>query len=109
MIEEIKLLLGISDDKQDDLINWLIKDSKARLLSYINLDGNKITELPKDTEWIQQEIAISRFNKIGDEGKKSSTESDVTATWNNNDILDYAIYLDKYRKKKGGNGTARFF
>lgn len=109
MIEEIKLLLGITDNKQDDLINWLIKDSKSRLLSYINLDGNKTSELPKEIEWIQQEIAISRFNRIGDEGKKSSTESDVTATWNNNDILDYAIYLDKYRKKKGGNGTARFF
>lgn len=107
-LTKVKLLVSITDTKQDDLLNLLLDDSEARLLSYINQDGNNATTFPDEMSWLLREITIRRFNRIGDEGKKSSGESDVTATWSDDDVADYAVYLSKYRKKKGGNGIARF-
>lgn len=107
-LTKVKLLVSITDTKQDNLLNLLLDDSEARLLSYINQDGNNVTTFPSEMSWLLREIPIRRFNRIGDEGKKSSGESDVTATWSDDDVADYAAYLSKYRKKKGGNGIARF-
>lgn len=36
MLDDIKLLLGISDALQDSLLNLLIKDSEERILATIN-------------------------------------------------------------------------
>lgn len=107
-LKKIKLLVSIIDDKQNDLLNLLLEDNEARLLSYINQDGGNLTRYPIDLSWLLREITVRRFNRIGDEGKKSSSESDVSATWSEDDVLDFAVYLNKYRKKVGGNGTLRF-
>lgn len=107
-LTKVKLLLSISDTLQDALIELLLEDSEARLLSYINQDGAGLAAYPQEMSWLLREVAIRRFNRIGDEGKKSSSESDVTATWSDDDVADYAVYLKRYRNKKGGNGIARF-
>lgn len=107
-LNKIKVLLSISDIKQDDLLNLLLEDNQARLLSYINQDGNNLVSYPTEISWLLREITVRRFNRIGDEGKRSSSESDVSATWSDDDVADYAVYLRKYRAKKGGNGITRF-
>lgn len=106
---KIKLLLLIEDDKQDKLLALIKEETESRLLSYMNQDGGVLKNVPDDLSWIVRELVIRRYNRIGDEGKKSSTESDVTATWDTDDLAEYIIYLDKHRKKIGGNGVARFY
>lgn len=106
-IEKIKLLLSISDDKQDKLLELLVEDNEARLLSYVNQDGGNLSKFPDELSWLLREITVRRFNRIGDEGKKSSSESDVSATWSDDDVADYAAYLNRYRKKSTGNGIMR--
>lgn len=106
-LDKIKLLLGITDDKQDDLINLIQEDTQARLISYINQDGASLKTVPNDLSWVVRELVIQRFNRIGDEGKKSSTESDVTTTWNTDDLVQYDVYFKQYRNKVGGKGIAR--
>lgn len=108
MIDQIKLLLGIIDNKQDDLLELLIGDSRERLTAFVNIDSVQFVTLPDDVDWILRDLTVKRFNRLGDEGKKSSSESSVTATWNADDLSEYAPYLDKYRHKKGGKGIARF-
>lgn len=105
---KVKLLLSIGDTLQDDLLKLLLEDNEARLLSYINQDGAGLTTYPTEMAWLLREITVRRFNRIGDEGKKSSSESDVSATWSDDDVADYAVYLKRYRNKKGGSGIARF-
>lgn len=104
----VKLLLGISDTLQDELIQLLLDDSEERLTSYINQDGKSDITFPNALSWILRELTIRRFNRIGDEGKKSSSESDVSITWRDDDVADFSVYLDKYRQKQGGRGIARF-
>lgn len=107
-LTKVKLLLSISDKLQDNLINLLLEDNEARLLSYINQDGARLTSYPSEISWLLREITVRRFNRIGDEGKRSSGESDVTATWSEDDVADFEVYLKRYRNKKGGGGVARF-
>lgn len=107
-LAKVKLLLGISDTLQDTLLAFLIDDSRERLVSYINQDGVYDLSFPNGLGWILRDLTVRRFNRIGDEGKKASSESDVSITWRDDDISDYAIYLDKYRQKSGGRGIARF-
>ncbi|CAH0419275.1 phage head-tail connector protein [Periweissella ghanensis] len=107
-LTKVKVLLSIKDSNQDDLLNLLLEDNEARLLSYINQDGNTSVKFPTELAWLLREITVRRFNRIGDEGKKSSSESDVSATWSDDDVQDFAVYLNKYRQRKGGRGTARF-
>jgi hypothetical protein len=108
VLTNVKLLLNISDTKQDDLLNLIIQDSKDRLTGYINQDGMFNTTYPVELDWIVRELTVRRFNRIGDEGKKSSSENDLSNSWIENDISDYAVYLNKYRQKTGGRGIARF-
>lgn len=108
ILTSVKLLLNISDTKQDDLLNLIIQDSKERLTGYINQDGMYDIAYPNALDWIVRELTVRRFNRIGDEGKTSSSENDLSSSWIENDIADYAVYLDKYRQKTGGRGTARF-
>lgn len=108
MIDKIKLMLGIDDDMQDDLIQLLLEDSEERLNAYINIDRVQEIILPEDEDWIVRDLTVKRFNRLGDEGKKSSSESSVSITWNVDDLSEYAPYLDKYRPKRGGKGIARF-
>ena len=104
---KIKLLLLIDDDKQDKLLGLIKEDTEARLVSYMNQDGGILKTVPSDLSWVVRELVIQRFNRIGDEGKKSSTESDVTTTWNTDDLVQYDVYFKQYRNKVGGKGIAR--
>lgn len=108
ILTSVKLLLNISDDKQDDLLDLIVQDSKERLTGYINQDGMFKIAYPPELDWIVRELTVRRFNRIGDEGKTSSSENDLSNSWIENDIADYAVYLDKYRQKTGGRGMARF-
>lgn len=108
-LSKVKLLLGIKDELQDELLTLLVSDSQERLVSYINQDSDSDIKFPTGIDWVLREITVRRYNRIGDEGKTSSNESDVSVSWRDDDIADYATYLNKYRKKRGGRGIARFY
>lgn len=98
IIGRVKRRIGVVDEVQDDLLNDLIDDSKDRILSYVNQDGQSLTTLPTGTDWIVTDVAVKLYNRIGDEGKKSSGEGDVSNSWEEIDLSEYATYLDSYRK-----------
>lgn len=49
ILNAVKLRVGIKDELQDDLLNELISDAKARVLAYINQDGVVTKHYP--TTW----------------------------------------------------------
>ncbi|MDN2452527.1 phage head-tail connector protein [Lactobacillus sp. UCMA15818] len=99
VLSSIKLRVGISDTVQDGLLNDLITDAQDRIVSYINQDGNAgLVALPSGTDWIVKDIVIKMYNRIGDEGKTSSGESDISNSWESIDLSEYANSLDQYRK-----------
>ena len=99
LLDSIKLRIGIEDTKQDALINDIIADVQARVLAYINQDGLVQSVLPIGLDFVTKDIVIKIYNKIGDEGKESSSEGNVSNTWEAPaDLSDYSDVLDVYRK-----------
>jgi len=110
LIDSVKLRIGIEDTKQDDLITDIIADVQARVLAYINQDGLVQSELPSGLDFVIKDVTIQIYNKIGDEGKESSSEGNVSNTWDTPATLsEYSDVLDVYRKSyKRRNSGMRF-
>lgn len=99
LLDSVKLRIGIEDAKQDDLITDIIADVQARVLAYINQDGVAQSALPAGLDFVIKDITIRIYNKIGDEGKESSSEGNVSNSWETTaDLSDYSDVLDVYRK-----------
>jgi len=99
LLDSIKLRIGIEDNKQDALINDIITDVQARVLAYVNQDGLVQSELPSGLDFVIKDVTIRIYNKIGDEGKESSSEGNVSNSWKTPaDLSDYSDVLDVYRK-----------
>lgn len=97
MLEQVKLLKGITDNAQDDLIELIIADSKARILSYIN--GNKaipLLEIPPGIEYILRDVAVMRFNKLNSEGANEDSEEGRSFKWKAGYLTEYADILAGY-------------
>ena len=110
LLDSIKLRIGIEDTKQDDLITDIIADVQARVLAYINQDGLIQSGLPSGLDFVIKDVTIRIYNKIGDEGKESSSEGNVSNTWDTPATLsEYSDVLDVYRKSyKRRNSGMRF-
>ncbi|MGM0174095.1 phage head-tail connector protein [Enterococcus sp. DIV0800] len=115
MLEKIKLLLGISDELQNELLELLIEDSKDRLLATLNQFASKnqteeIKEIPLKFEYIQRDVTIKRFNKINSEGASADSEEGRTYTWEKSYLDEYFTLFDEYTKpkKRSGRGIARW-
>lgn len=110
LLDSVKLRIGIEDTKQDDLITDIISDVQARVLAYINQDGFVQPELPSSLDFVIKDVTIRIYNKIGDEGKESSSEGNVSNTWDAPaDLSEYSDVLDVYRKSyKRRNSGMRF-
>src|SRR5699024_7246004 len=65
MLERIKKVLGIEDNQQDDVLDILISNVRS------NLKAKLVKDIPESLEFIVEEIAIRRFNRIGTEGMQS--------------------------------------
>lgn len=103
MLEEIKMLLGISDSQLDDKLNLIIKLTTARLK--VLLGG---IEVPAELQYIVTEVAVIRFNRIGSEGLSSHGVEGESLSFTDDDFAGYKTeiraYLDKVdcTAQKGG-------
>ena len=98
ILDSIKLRIGLTDTIQDDLLNDLIDDATARVFTYINQDGIVNQTVPDSVAWVIKDIVVKMYNRIGDEGKQSGTEGNVSNTWESIDLSQYADALDVYRE-----------
>ena len=98
ILDSIKLRIGLADTMQDNLLNDLIDDATARVLTYINQDGIVNQNVPDAVAWVIKDIVVKMYNRIGDEGKKASGEGNVSNSWEAIDLSNYADALDVYRE-----------
>jgi len=98
ILDSVKLRIGLTDTMQDNLLNDLIEDATSRVLTYINQDGIVNQTVPDSVAWVIKDIVVKMYNRIGDEGKQSGTEGNVSNTWETIDLSKYADALDVYRE-----------
>jgi len=109
MLDNIKLVLGLSDTSKDNLINYYISVTTNKILAYINA-----TELPATLESIVEEIVINKMKsaesgvdtsgtvkreKVGDYEIEYNTSSSSGESVSN-ELSPYTNILNKYTVKK---------
>ena len=78
MLEDIKLLLNLTDDSKDDLLNLLIEQAVEYAQNYTRRDD--IVDISEAT--IKQ-MVVYLFNRQGTEGLKSESYSGVSYNYEN--------------------------
>lgn len=96
MIEQdIKTLLGISDDSRDAQIDLIVRLTSQRLAALLGVD-----DIPTELEYIVTEVSVIRFNRIGSEGITEHTTGSLSMVFSDN---DFALFEREIRlwKNKG--------
>src|SRR5690625_8049307 len=71
MLERIKKVIDVEDNKQDDVLDILMSNVSSHLLGLFKKADSTIDEIPKEAEYIIFEITVRRYNRLGSEGLKS--------------------------------------
>ena len=93
LLNRIKVLLGISNNDNEELLNEIVELTKSKILNYINK-----SELPLELEFVLIELSIQRYNRIGSEGIASENVDGKSVSYEA-DFEGYKVYLDDYISK----------
>lgn len=93
LLNRVKVLLGISNNDNEELLREIIEITKSKILSYVNE-----AELPKELEFVLVELSIQRYNRIGSEGIASESIDGKSVSYEA-DFEGYKHYLDDYISK----------
>lgn len=99
-IERIKLKLGLTaDNSQDDLLVILLSDAIDYMTTYIGTDT-----IPKQLEFIAEEVAIKRYRRLGSEGISTETIDVLSTKYNTDDFLEFRAIMDVYANRTTKKG-----
>lgn len=93
MLEQIKLLLGISDNSEDILINLLIEICEEEAFAYCNLP-----EYDERLDKIVLQMVIQSYNRLGTEGVASHSFSGVSESYIEGYSLNIKRALNRHRR-----------
>lgn len=93
-LENIKTVLGTEDSLQDPVLSILISNVTSHLKGLLK------KEVPKELNYIIEEITIRRYNRIGTEGMKSeSVEGHKVDFYDLKDeFVPYLDVIDDYKE-----------
>lgn len=97
MLENLKLMLGISDNSQDSRLEWIIEGTKSRLKMLLGGE-----EPPETMNYIIEEISIARYNRIGSEGMNSQSVEGQNMNFNTDDFEPYMNEIQAFNDKRSG-------
>ncbi|WP_230397982.1 phage head-tail connector protein [Novisyntrophococcus fermenticellae] len=105
-LDDVKLLLGITDSDMDGKLNLIIRNAEKQILAYLP-DG--IGFVPDPLQYIVTELAIVRFNRIGNEGMASYSQEGESITYGD-DIAPYLSAIQAWISTQESNnrGVVRF-
>lgn len=97
-------LIGVSADHE--LLRIIIDMVESQLLLRLNME-----EVPYELQYIVVNVAVARYNQIGDEGKSSMTVEGESAAWLTDLFAPYEkdikLFLDRENQTVSG-GSIRF-
>lgn len=100
--DKAKILLGIEDTRQDEVLSGIGSIVAARLRN--RLHGHPEV-IPEDLSYILVEVIVARFNRLGSEHLKSDSEEGHTMTWYDNDDMfsPYKFEIDQWNQEQAGD------
>mgnify|MGYP000231831665 CR=1 FL=1 len=98
MLEDLKRMLGLLEQENDDLnakLKWILDTTRSRLK--VLLGG---IDPGDDLDYIITEVAIVRYNRIGSEGTQSHTVEGESTSFLNSDFDAYMDDIQAYKNQK---------
>ena len=105
-LENVKLLLSINDNVQDELLKRIIDNTEKRLISLLPSDMETI---PDRLEYIVEEVAVKRFNRVSAEGMSQESVDGRSNTFQANDFDEYMDVIDQYTPRNSDKRGAGIF
>jgi hypothetical protein len=107
VLNDLKLLLGFSEDEtdRDELLLKIIAMATARLK--LLLGG---VEHPKEMDHIVLDVSVIRFNRIGSEGMTAHSVEGEALSFVEDDFAQYADEIQSWldRQESGTRGKVKF-
>mgnify|MGYP003571256727 CR=1 FL=1 len=107
MLEHIKLLLGFTDNAKDELLNYIISVTSARLAILLGL-----STVPEALSYIVEEVSVVRYNRIASEGLEHHAVEGETQIFYESDFTGYtddiSAWLAAQDDPENGKGRLRF-
>ena len=94
-LENVKTLLGISDNTQDNLLNLYLTRATSFVKNYCNID-----EIPSELDEVIEDIAVYRYRMNGVENVKSESKGSLSETYHDSMPDDIIAQLNRYRRVK---------
>ncbi|GAA0281550.1 phage head-tail connector protein [Faecalicatena contorta] len=108
VLDDVKILLDIPEEETglNNKLNLIIENAEKQVLSYLPSGTESV---PTVLEYIVCEMAVSRFNRIGNEGMSSYSQEGESITYGD-DISPYlpAIKAWNDMQKDNTKGRMRF-
>lgn len=103
VIDNVKSLLGLSEESEQ--LKTIISLTESRLKALLAVDV-----VPAELEYIETEVAVRRFNRIGSEGASSHSVERESWTFSDNDFaaFDDDIQAWRSKQKEQSKGKVRF-
>ena len=98
MLEDLKRMLGLSGQKDEELdqkLEWILYATTSRLK--VLLGG---IDPGNDLDYIVTEVSIIRYNRIGSEGFQSHTVEGESVGFLNSDFDAYMDDIQAYKDAK---------
>ena len=91
----------------DERMAVVVNLTEQRLLNLLPVqNGTKLTSVPTSLEYIVTNIAMARFNRIGQEGMTSYGQDGLSLVFKNDDFDPYMDEINSYGDN-GSEGGAR--
>lgn len=108
VLDDVKILLDIPEEETglNNKLNLIIENAEKQVLSYLPSGTESV---PAVLEYIVCEMAVARFNRIGNEGMSSYSQEGESITYGD----DISLYLPAIQswnnmQKDNTKGRMRF-
>lgn len=110
-LSDLKTMLQLTTDKQDSLLDLIIKNTEQALSFKLSLSEDE--SIPVGLAFIALEVCVRRYNRISNEGMASYSQEGQSITFNSSDFDDFMDDINAWREQNGKNvkslGRVQFF
>ncbi|UTH14871.1 phage head-tail connector protein [Macrococcus equipercicus] len=105
-LSNVKLQLGITDTKQDDLLTLIINNVGKAMLGYLPA----LTSVPDELGYIVEDVAVARYYRRGSEGMKSKSIEGYSVAYDK-DFDSYLHIFERYQPEESNDtpGVVAFY
>ena len=102
-LDYIKILLGLEDDdSQDEILAILLSNAVSTINVYLG-----VNELPNELEFVAEQLAIIKYNKLGSEGISTEKIDVLSTTYQADELASFKTILDSYKANNNLATTKR--